>query len=127
MLDVLRHTVCRDSNNHRRTELGRLREYSKIPDCSDYSRRDQAAIDLNFCHRYLFWLKTGWLHSPAFTRYIGNPSSKFQSRAKDFAIDRFAAKHSFVERKKEEAGTNGFPPLVRLSLWIMRTACMKSE
>jgi hypothetical protein len=51
---VLGQTVFLDSNNHHQTELGRLREYSKVPGCSDYSGRDQTAIDLNFCHRYLF-------------------------------------------------------------------------
>ena len=46
--DVLGHTVCRDSNNYHWIELGRLRENNKVPERSDYSRRDQTAIDLNF-------------------------------------------------------------------------------
>jgi hypothetical protein len=45
--DVLGHTVCRDSNNYHWIELGRLREKNKVPERSDYSRRDQTAIDLN--------------------------------------------------------------------------------
>jgi hypothetical protein len=28
-------------------QLGSLREYSKVPDCSDYSGRNETAIDLN--------------------------------------------------------------------------------
>jgi hypothetical protein len=46
--DVLGHTVGRDSNNHHWAQLGRLREYSKVPDCTDYSGHNETAIDLNF-------------------------------------------------------------------------------
>jgi len=73
--DVLGQTVYRDSNNHHAgrilpvcyllsaicyciqasgenapdwMQLGRLRKYSKVPDCTDYSGHNDTAIDLNF-------------------------------------------------------------------------------
>jgi hypothetical protein len=46
--DVLAHTVSRNSDNHHWMHLTRLREHSKVPDCTDYSRRNETAINLSF-------------------------------------------------------------------------------
>jgi hypothetical protein len=39
---------CIRASGEKAPELGRLRENNKVPERADYSRRDQAAIDLNF-------------------------------------------------------------------------------
>ena len=44
----LGHTAGLDSDNNYWVQLGRLREYSKVPDCADYSGHNETAIDLNF-------------------------------------------------------------------------------
>jgi hypothetical protein len=42
------NTVGRDSDNNHWMQLGRLREYSKVPDNTDDSGSNETAIDLNF-------------------------------------------------------------------------------
>jgi len=55
-------------------------------------------------------LNTGWLHSPAFTRYIGNLNAKFPAR-EEFR-DKSVCDQTFRSlTEKEETGTKGFPAL----------------
>jgi hypothetical protein len=65
----------------------------------------------------MYFLVKGWLASFACSHEVDRKSQlQVSERANDFAVNRFAATRSFVDQKKEEAGTNGFPPLVRFSL-----------
>jgi hypothetical protein len=139
MADVLGQTVCGDFNNRPAgaspydllsairylllhsslwRECARARSLAKEQQSTRALRLQPPRSD---CDRSEFLTYVLSAERPAgFIRVLsrGTEGSQLQvsERAKDFAVNRFAAKRSFVDRKKEEAGTNGFPPLVRFSL-----------